>query len=562
MPSLSVNGSSTNTASGNPSGRIPIVLGVTGHRALSDEERIEAAVREQIQRLKERYPDSPFAILSPLAEGADRLVARVAIEVLDARLLVPLPMPEDEYRTDFADEASQDEYDALRARAESVFELDVGGAGDTLGLNGEERNRRYAMAGAFVADRSQILFAIWDGQDASGTGGTGDVAQWALDGHVPPEYRLPEARDRPFYYPNETELVHVHAETGAVELTESEDGDVRAPLERLDRYNEEVASANFDESAHEQSVSYLLGKAADRDDVWARLGSKLLSTYAAADTLSINLQSRFRRYLKVIYALSAGGIVGFALLDLWPPAIAICLLCTAAAVGVLQWTERQNLEDRYLHARALAEGLRVATFWSLSGVHQHVHDHYFGTHVGEMAWTRLALQNVETTCRTADVSRNEDTNTDRRLVEDEWVEDQRAYYDRSRAEARRQARWFDGAANVAFGFTFFVAAGIGVYVAFTPEVSSMGIEYAMVGIELALAFGVSFRAYKSKLGLEALQRHYEKAHRLFDAAGRQLDRGIDTTTEVLRTLGRDALLENSDWLWMNQTRDVETPTVA
>jgi hypothetical protein len=543
-------------------GCIPIVIGVTGHRTLPDEETVEAAVREQMRALRERYPHSPFVILSPLAEGADRLVARLAIDVLNARLLVPLPMPEEEYRTDFADEASQNEYDALRDRADSVFELDVGGPGEALGVEGEERNRRYAMAGAFVADRAQILFAIWDGKDAAGTGGTGDVAQWALGGHVPLEYRLPEARDRPFYYPNETELVHVDPGTGTVEITEPTDGEVRAPLGRLDRYNAEVTASPPDESERDQSVEYLLGDAAGRDDVRERVGARLLSTYATADTLSIGLQTRFRRLLKVIYALSAGGIVGFALLDLWPPAIAICLLCTAAAVGVLQWTDRQELEDRYLHARALAEGLRVAVFWSLAGVHQHVHDHYFGTHVGEMAWTRLALQNVETTCRTADVSRRADPETDLALVEKEWVQDQRAYYDRTRKEAQEQARWFDGAANVAFAFTFLVAAGIGAYVAFAPEVNAQRVEYVMISIELALAFGVSFRAYKSKLGLDALQRHYEKAHRLFDVAQRQLDRGTVATAEVLRTLGRDALLENSDWLWMNQTRDVETPTVA
>jgi hypothetical protein len=545
-----------------PDGRIPIVLGVTGHRTLPDEKMVEAAVREQMQALRERYPHSPFAILSPLAEGADRLVARLAMDVLGARLLVPLPMPEDEYCTDFAGEASQEEYGALRGQAESVFELDMGGARDTLGLNGEARNRRYAMTGAFVADRSQILFAIWDGEDAAGTGGTGDIAQWALEGHVPPEYRLPETRDRPFYYPNETALVHVHSETGTIEVTESADGEVRSPLERLDRYNAEVAEATMGDAARKQSVEYLLGEAYGRDDVRERLGKQLLSTYATADTLSIGLQTRFRRYLKVIYALSAVGIVGFAMMELWPSAIAVCLTGTAAAIGVLQWTERQELEDRYLHARALAEGLRVAVFWSLAGVHQHVHDHYFGTHVGEMAWTRLALQNVETTCRTADVSRREEGNTDLALVETEWVEDQRAYYDRTRQEARKRAGWFDGAANVAFGFTFLVAVGIGAYVAFAPEVNAQRVEYVMISIELALAFGVSLRAYKSKLGLDALQRHYEKAHRLFDAAQRRLDRGTDATPQVLRTLGRDALLENSDWLWMNQTRDVETPTVA
>src|SRR5439155_17705848 len=73
--------------------RIPLVIGVTGHRDLrpEDYERLSSAVVEFSQLLRQRYPHTPLILLSPLAEGADRLVAEVSLR-MGARLVVPLPM--------------------------------------------------------------------------------------------------------------------------------------------------------------------------------------------------------------------------------------------------------------------------------------------------------------------------------------------------------------------------------------------------------------------------------------------------------------------------------------
>ena len=62
--------------------RVPIVLGVTGHRDLpsEDSETLRMAVRKLFAQLKHDYPNSPFKLISGLAEGADRLVAEVALE--------------------------------------------------------------------------------------------------------------------------------------------------------------------------------------------------------------------------------------------------------------------------------------------------------------------------------------------------------------------------------------------------------------------------------------------------------------------------------------------------
>jgi hypothetical protein len=74
-------------------GLVPLTIGVTGHRDLvaSEIPRIEARVRDLFEDLRARFPDRPLRILSPLAEGADRLVARWRRPWRP--LTVPLPMP-------------------------------------------------------------------------------------------------------------------------------------------------------------------------------------------------------------------------------------------------------------------------------------------------------------------------------------------------------------------------------------------------------------------------------------------------------------------------------------
>jgi hypothetical protein len=77
--------------------RLPLVIGVTGHRDLRDEDvaRLEAEVAGVIAGLRRDYLDgdgeTPIIVLSALAEGADRLLARVALA--RARLIAPLPLP-------------------------------------------------------------------------------------------------------------------------------------------------------------------------------------------------------------------------------------------------------------------------------------------------------------------------------------------------------------------------------------------------------------------------------------------------------------------------------------
>ncbi|HEX5786704.1 MAG TPA: hypothetical protein VFY03_00885, partial [Woeseiaceae bacterium] len=166
----------------------PLVVGVTGHRDLVAGEvaGIERRVRNAIAGLAARFPGRPLRILSPLAEGADRLVALVA-EDLGLELYVPLPLPEAPYAKDFESSRSWAEFGRLTRYAKEVTVLPLA-PGNTLAAvadYGPARDRQYAEAGAWVAAHADVLIAVWDGKTTSELGGTGHVVEFRRHGTMP-----------------------------------------------------------------------------------------------------------------------------------------------------------------------------------------------------------------------------------------------------------------------------------------------------------------------------------------------------------------------------------------
>src|SRR6266550_4507440 len=168
-----------------PEAALPILIGVTGHRDLRpvDLSSLRARIEQVIRELLRRYPQTPLIVVSPLAEGADRLVANVALEH-GARLAVPLPLPVAEYERDFATLESRKEFQALLKRAWRCFELPLVKGNTTAGIHeyGPARDSQYALAGAYIARHSQILIALWDGTHTDLVGGTAQIVNFKLNG--------------------------------------------------------------------------------------------------------------------------------------------------------------------------------------------------------------------------------------------------------------------------------------------------------------------------------------------------------------------------------------------
>ena len=169
-------------------------IGVSGAIDLSDapakilREQVKdlfALVTDELARLAgetapfySKAPDGapPFVLrlVSPLAEGADRLVTEEARNFA-VRLHAPLPFPQPEYEEDFPKTAPE-----FRALLQGADKLELDGAHS---LSRAEAS--YLEVGRFVVRNCDLLIAIWDGQPARGPGGTGDIVQFAAEFGVP-----------------------------------------------------------------------------------------------------------------------------------------------------------------------------------------------------------------------------------------------------------------------------------------------------------------------------------------------------------------------------------------
>jgi hypothetical protein len=167
----------------------PFVFGVSGHRDTRAEDSVELENRIQIvfDRFRLAHPGASFELLSPLAEGADRIAAKVALRS-GIRLVVPMPMAQAEYERDFVTTESLDEFRRLLRASDSHFEV------RDPRTESDRRSEKYAGVGDYIARRSHVLILLWDGQDNEKMGGTAWVKKrrehWInlskTEGNAPP----------------------------------------------------------------------------------------------------------------------------------------------------------------------------------------------------------------------------------------------------------------------------------------------------------------------------------------------------------------------------------------
>jgi RyR domain/TrkA-N domain len=175
-----------------------VVIGVTGHRLNKmnpQDEKLRKSLEESLLKIGEAHPGQNFTVLSPLAEGADRLVAEFAMDILGAKLHVPLPLPYEILISDFTDSGSVADFQALVGLAEHHFEMPMkfGGFKELAVTSADNvaRNKQYALVGAYVAQRCDYLIAIHDGKPEEGVGGTAQVLRWYESGDHDPELCCP-----------------------------------------------------------------------------------------------------------------------------------------------------------------------------------------------------------------------------------------------------------------------------------------------------------------------------------------------------------------------------------
>ena len=135
---------------------------------------LHASVRASLDSLAEAAPGEKHRLVSPLAEGSDRIVAEEA-SARGWELVSLLPFSREDYEKDFHSEESRLEFERLLAQATRVRAL--AGRRDSR----SQRDSAYTAVGHLLLDVSDVLVAIWDGKGSHGEGGTAQVVREAAE---------------------------------------------------------------------------------------------------------------------------------------------------------------------------------------------------------------------------------------------------------------------------------------------------------------------------------------------------------------------------------------------
>lgn len=355
-----------------------MLIGITGHRSLheADLPGLRARVRHFFSQLQERHPQLPLVVLSALAEGGDQLATQVALD-MGLPVISPLPLAVDSYREDFARPGPRMCLEQQLRQAEVlVLPLHEGADAEAIGRPGPARNQQYADAGMFVSSHCHILLALWDGGSSAAIGGTSPLVGFHLHGTMPGR-DVATAALAMLGLDEATLVHHIHA----VRLGDSAPAQ---PARWLTAADGVIAAADlphtFDVMFRKQVAFNIdCGKYADDiPDSRARAADAagtgdcaIQRLFRAADCLASNDQRRVSRVLQLTCPIAAATCSAFilcahahsqdAMIYLYP-------VLFVAGIGLATVAKRRDWHRKYLDYRALAEGLRVQSFWPLAGI--------------------------------------------------------------------------------------------------------------------------------------------------------------------------------------------------
>jgi hypothetical protein len=575
--------------------RIPIVVGVTGHRDLRDQDKpsLEARVVEIFTDLQKRYTMTPLTLLTSLAEGADRLAAHAALKC-GVGIMVPLPMPVEENRKDFSTEGSQQEFSELLAGATASFVLPYGpgvmpeNVGDPA-----RRSQQYAAAGQYVLRHCHILLALWDGDKMEKTGGTSQIVRNKLSGFPPAEtadwavlnppdsgtvfhVMTPRNSNPNVDQPFSLRRYHLNPrffgkQKDGESIEERAEKVFESLLIRTDTFNRDVAQ----EEVRLAMVFKMSRSALESPYEMGGLEKSLvilMDRFAAADGLANYFQKKRCDSLGWLCFLGVGSTICLAAYHstetknsgvglIW---LLLFLSVAGSALWIYYRARSRGYETKHLEYRALAEGLKILFFWRLAGVHDDIGAQYLRKQRSEVDWIRLAV-------RASDVmtSLHVGSLAGCRWIKEQWMDSQLQYFDTNAARNRVLVHRYEGRTKALVIASLLLAlCMVIVHLLFFlgqesfPDALSFLFRWLSVVLVGSLATGASLTLYVEKRAFVHQYKQYSEMRGLFALAVKEcdicLDRGeMDHVRMIIRRLGHEALQENGDWVLLHRERPME-----
>jgi hypothetical protein len=384
--------------------RTELIVGVTSHRDLDPaqlpvlREQVRAGVRAVARTLPRARAGRAVGTGRGRRPpgGGGRTGFRCA-------LVVPLPLPLSLYREDFTSQTSKVAFDTLLAQAQVVSIACDERELDMLREVGPARDRQYLQAGLFVANHCHVLFALWDGRNESGTGGTAQVVRYYLGGPVPGARRATDNLRQMLAGDDDSLVLLLPAQrSNGARNHAHEDNSPQWCTSSAQRPFSAGMPPEYDRIFRRMQAFEADRRTLDDDVLPAASDDPAERTWREADALAVRFQRRTRWAMRAIHGLAVA--MGLSLLlysDLGAPdwMLWVFLALFAIGLGIAAAAARQDWHRKYIDYRALAEGLRVQTFWrraglTITGDAEFAHDNFMQKQDVELGWIRNVMRQV------------------------------------------------------------------------------------------------------------------------------------------------------------------------
>ena len=555
---------------------LAFVVGVTGHRDIPKFlwPVIKEHVSAQLLQIKSNFSSLPVEIVCGLAEGADTLVAEVALE-LGIPVRAVLPMPISDYESDFSEEGLLTFRKLINTDGVVVEELPIP---DPTNLN---RDSQYLMLKDYLVRRSNVLMSLWDGVANQLPGGTSDVTLSYLTGKSAAKVEK-VTRDSTSGDDENLVISIFSPREGSSDangmvgfeylMSEGAPGCIASltdfPLKVSNRWAdyENYASERYSENA-ENIVSYdfFLPEDAALSPDFERLNAE----FVRADQLAIAKQTRSHLLFKS-FGLMAGAMGLFFLIyaKLSSEKVYLIAYLVLFAVGYVLFRISRNRGwfSKHLAYRAFAETIRIRYFLELSGCGNSTSfdDRLKLMKVNRfngLEWLYDATKSIEPLPSSHPIDRGIAAVTQR------WIDDQSGYFKKKVHQLHHEHERLEMIKRLLFLGSFF---GTLTLLFFKKELYQLHLMSTDGKTLLVFLMGLLplwlalWELYQGKMAVRELAWQYSNQAMLFSEASRRLESIEDENARltIIEGLADSSLTEVLQWTVHRFHRDHEPPTAG
>jgi hypothetical protein len=543
---------------------IPITVGVVGHLDVVPSEKHEQHISSLFRNLALKYPNSPIYLFSSVAEGADRFVARIFLEIkYSARefenrfeLIIPMPFPKEEYKKDFNTESAR-EFEDFVSKAKDIFSI---GSEEFSG----DRPQQYLKAGKFVSDSSIILLALWDGTRGK-KGGTSDIVRHKIAGDDE------NVNESTFEYDGTVFVIPSRraVSKGIIdpELLNSpdlsldlvlKDPAIKEALERIESIN---SLECFEDEERFNRSRKMLFKLHEKLNERQTL---LMNWYSLFDVQSMKFRTRDIFINILLFFFGFFFLVSlevYSNLDQSVFILALAMIFIIVATIVYWYSRLTSNHIKYLINRTLAEALRIQFYWNIAGIGKNVSDFFLRIHRKDFTWVKHLLSAIYgiTYCNKPISS---DTVTE--LIEN-WIRDQSDFFRASVSRMSKHVSFYSRISNI----SFFIAIGLLISILFSGSFYKNNelLDDLLVTIGTFLGIFALIKAYLEMKGYNQLMNQYELMKVIYDRAESKIEEtnsyGLSEDEknaymkELFFVIGKEALIENGNWYQIFKEKEPE-----